>query len=166
MAITVPPLPASMRNSPEILAWYAELVKNIPGAGSITWTSVDKTGSALADLVSRPHSALTSILEADPASADATRNKHVASNDLKLAADDRVVTAAHRAATSAHGATGDVVGVGDTATDAVAGVVLQGAAVADANAVGATYSQAEVQNIVDQFNALLAALRTAGSIAT
>jgi hypothetical protein len=134
-------------------------VQNIPEGGSVTWASVDKTGSALTDIVSRPHSALTSILEGDPLSSDTTRNKHVANNDLKLAED-------HRAATSAHGATGDLVGTGDTATTTTAGVVLKAAAVADANSVGATYDQAKVQNIADQLNALMASLRSSGALNT
>lgn len=42
----------------------------------------------------------------------------------------------------------------------------QQAAIADAGAVGAAYVQAEVQQIVDQLNAALAALRAVGIIAT
>lgn len=42
----------------------------------------------------------------------------------------------------------------------------QQAAIADAGAVGAAYVQAEVQEIVDQLNAALAALRAVGIIAT
>lgn len=77
----------------------------------------------------------------------------------------------HVAAQSAHGATGDIVGTGDYASPTVGGVVLLGAAVADAvpsavtppasvSAAGATYVQTYAQSQTDAINALSTAVGT------
>lgn len=71
-------------------AWiqYFNLLKNaLDGDGNVTWDAVDKSGSKLSDLESRPHSDLTSILAADESSTDPSKNKHTSSNDLKVAVD-------------------------------------------------------------------------------
>lgn len=75
----------------------------------------------------------------------------------------------HIAAESAHGATGNIVGTDDFCTDTVGGVVLLGAAVADATpsavtspaavaAAGAAYAQAYAQSQTDAINALSTAV--------
>lgn len=83
------------------------------------------------------HADLLNILAGDDTSADTTKNKHVSNYDLKLAAD-------HRAATSAHGATGNIVGTDDYATDLVGGTVLQAAAVTDASASSVSVTSGDV----------------------
>lgn len=73
----------------------------------------------------------------------------------------------HIAATNAHGATGDLVGTGDTMTTSTAGVANQIAAVADLNqTISGTYTQSEVQAISDKVDELLAAMRTANHLNT
>lgn len=75
----------------------------------------------------------------------------------------------HIAAESAHGATGNIVGTDDYCTSSVGGVVLLGAAVADATpsavtspaavaAAGAAYAQAYAQSQTDAINALSTAV--------
>lgn len=88
--------------------------------------------------------------------------------DVAQVADD---LADHVSAQSAHGATGDIVGTGDYASPTVGGVVLLGAAVADAApsavtppadvaAAGATYAQVYAQSQTDAINALSTAVGT------
>ncbi len=88
--------------------------------------------------------------------------------DVAQVADD---LADHVAAQSAHGATGDIVGTGDYASPTVGGVVLLGAAVANAvasavtppasvAAAGATYAQVYAQSQTDAINALSTAVGT------
>lgn len=104
----------------------------------------------------------------NPASTDTVRTKHLSDLDLKDVVDGVATSASHIAATSGvHGATGANVGVGDTASTGTAGVVLQAAALADLNqTISGSYSQSEVQDISDKVDALLATLRTAGTLAT
>lgn len=158
--------------------WFRKLFLDLrQNVENILWTDIDKTASALADLASRPHSALTGVGEANDADTDTTKDKHVSNAQAKGYADGVTASTAHIAATSAHGATGALVGVGDVASTGTAGVIVQGAAVADvasadAATQGVTYSQADVQSIATlanetkaQLNALLASLR-AGAIDT
>lgn len=151
--------------------WFARLWNEVRDTiTTILWADIDKAGSTLADIETRAHASLQSIGEADSADTDTTKDKHVSNAQMKAAAD-------HIAATNAHGATGDLIGSGDLATTGAAGVIAQGAAVADiASADAATqtagYVQADVQSIATlanetkaQLNALLASLR-AGAIDT
>lgn len=141
-------------------AWFLRLWNDARDAiTTLLWADVDKTGSALTDIETRPHSALQGIGEADSASSDATKDKHVSNAQMKAAAD-------HIAATNAHGATGDLIGAGDLATTGAAGVIVQGAAVADlGQTISVMPNQAEVQAISDKIDELLASLR-AGAIDT
>lgn len=60
-----------------------------------------------------------------------------------------------------------VVTTNNAATPATRGAVLQAAAVADLSlTAGASYSQAQLQAVINKVDALLAALRTAGVLAT
>lgn len=71
-------------------AWiqYFNLLTNaFDGDGNVDWDAVDKSGSSLSDIESRPHSDLTNILAADELSTDVERDKHTSSNDLKTAVD-------------------------------------------------------------------------------
>lgn len=165
------PLPPSLLANPLIEGYFRQFLEVITGTSSLAWSTIDKTGSNLADILTRSHSSLQDILAGDASSADATKNKHVSNNDLKQAAD-------HRAATSAHGASGNLVGTGDAATASTRGVVLKTSAVSDVTtaspgAAGMIYSQAYAQSLADlsianktQLNALLAALRAAGIVGT
>lgn len=57
-------------------------------AGANQWTLIDFTGSDIADILTRPHSGLQSILGADETDADSTKDKHVSNLQLKTAYDD------------------------------------------------------------------------------
>lgn len=60
-----------------------------------------------------------------------------------------------------------VVTTNDAATEATRGALLQAAAVADLGlTAGAAYNQAQAQAIIDKVDALLAALRVSGALAT
>jgi hypothetical protein len=168
-------LPDPGRDSP---AWFRQLWNaSRDTITSLLWADIDKTGSTLADIETRTHSALQSIGEADDTDTDTVKDKHVSNAQVKGYADATSAATTHIAATNAHGATGDLIGAGDLADTGAAGVIVQGAAVADvASADAATqtagYVQADVQSIATlanetkaQLNALLASLR-AGAIDT
>lgn len=81
----------------------------------------------------------------------------------------------HREAASAHGATGDLVGSGNFATDLKGGVVKQTGVIADISTgtltIGGTYNQTQVnavatatKNTSNKVDELLAALRSAGIV--
>lgn len=91
----------------------------------------------------RRHEQLRDLKAADPASADATRDRHLSDADLKGVED-------HKAATTAHGSNGNVAGVGDlavAATEAVAGLVKVAAAVADSTAPGSSVSSPDATDL-------------------
>lgn len=64
-------------------------------AAQIGWVQIDKAGSLLADIETRPHSALQSIGTVDPASTNTTRDKHVSNNDIKALVDHTADMALH-----------------------------------------------------------------------
>jgi len=181
-----PPLNAEL-NSPEWQRWWNDVFLKLTGDNRLYWEQINFDNSDLADLTTKSHQSLDSILPADDTSADTTANRHVTDAAMKAATD-------HRAATSAHGATGDIVGTDDYATALLGGTVLLAAAVTDAvasavavassdiSAAPAAYTQAwgqevealgneckadintlvsDVNAIKDQLNALLASERTA-----
>jgi hypothetical protein len=115
--------------------YYAELNRILSDSGALL------ENADLADMTTKPHASLDSVGVADDTDADTVQDKHVSNAQMKAVAD-------HYAATSAHGATGDVVGTGDTATAGTAGVVLQSATQSDATvtvtgSAGATYTATE-----------------------
>lgn len=63
MAVTVPPPPTkSEPGSFAWMDWYRNLYAFLNQAITITWAQIDKSTSSLADITTRPHSALQSIL--------------------------------------------------------------------------------------------------------
>lgn len=149
---SLPPVPSGLPAT--ISRWLTEVRRLLIDDGVIEWTRVSKTGSSLADLATRAHSALTGI----------GTNTHAQ-------IDTHISTAtAHIAATTAHGSNGAVAGVADlpgTATTVAEGLVTQAGDVADLNqTISATYSQTEVQAISDKVDELLAAMRAADQLET
>jgi hypothetical protein len=137
--------------------WLEKAYRRIDAALQLAWQQIDTAGSKLADLETRPHSALQDVEIADATGADDTTPRHLTDADAKAGAD-------HRNATSdVHGATGAVVGAGDLATPVTSGVVFQADAVADLNlAPSNPPTQAEVQAIGVKLDELLGRLRAAG----
>lgn len=63
MALVPPPPPTkSEPGSFAWMSWYQSLYYYLTTAGSVTWASIDKTGSNLADLATRLHSSLQGVL--------------------------------------------------------------------------------------------------------
>lgn len=140
--------------------------------------------TSLEQIPTRPHDQLTDIDAADNTDTSIVFDKHVSNALMKESKD-------HRDATSAHGATGDIIGNLDLATDLLTGVVkqalLQSDAVASSVSVasadaGATYTSAEqtlinelktdvnqltsdVNDAIIVINALIDKLQTAGQMA-
>lgn len=165
--LTPPPDP---RDTRRWRMWTSELIKYIQGVGELSWNVIDLTDSDLADLTTRQH--------ADLAGIGTNTHEQI----------DTAVTAssAHIAATSAHGASGPLVGTGNVATTAAAGVVRKSAAVTDAAASTVAVASADASDLgtvvtlanelkadlttlvadlnaaITQLNAKLAADRTAG----
>ena len=63
MATILPPPPITQEsnNSFVWMEWYRKLRDFVSTSGSVPWAIVDKAGSQLADLTTRPHSQLQSI---------------------------------------------------------------------------------------------------------
>ena len=157
--VQLPPPPRSVTDR-VLFKWMTQIYARWTTANQILWDQVDKATSALSDIEDRSHSVLDNVLSVDETSSDATRNKHT-SNALAKASTD------HQAATNAHGATGSVIGSGDTAGTASVGVVLQATAVADLNQnISDPPTESETQAISDKVDEILASLRTAGTMDT
>jgi len=63
MAGGLPPPPTRAENGDFAwVAWYNQLYTLLSTTGSVSWSLIDKAGSSLADLQSKSHSLLTSIL--------------------------------------------------------------------------------------------------------
>lgn len=73
-------------NDPQAIKAFENLLADNGGA---TWIRIDFTDSDLADIITRPHSALQSIQGADDTDTDATEDKHV-SNLLVKGYNDHV----------------------------------------------------------------------------
>ena len=159
--IQLPPPPKELAQlGRAAFLWFSQIFGRLTSANQILWTQVDKATSALSDIEDRSHSVLDNVLSVDETSSDATKNKHT-SNALAKASTD------HQAATNAHGATGSVIGSGDTAGTASVGVVLQATAVADLNQnISDPPTESETQAISDKVDEILASLRTAGTMDT
>jgi hypothetical protein len=73
--------------------WYSKLQTILTSSASLTWALIDKSGSRLSDIVTRPHSDLTGVLGTGPyhmTSAEATAvTDHAA---LKSKAGDPTTT--------------------------------------------------------------------------
>ncbi len=188
LANSFPPVPQGILKAQQL--FFEALRKRVSDDAAILWTQVSKAGSNLTDFPVRPHSALQSILAVDPADADTVRNKHVSNADLKVNADHRAASSAHGsngnivgfsdlAGTSTVGLVKKAVAVTDASASAVS------VTSADAGTMSAGYVQTEAQRtatladelkadvntlvtdtnlIKTQLNALLAALRTSGSV--
>ena len=157
--VPLPPPPGSVADR-VLFKWLSTIYARLTTANQILWDQVDKASSALADLEDRSHSVLENVLSVDETSSDATKNKHTSNALAKDSAD-------HQAATNAHGATGSVIGSGDTAGTASVGVVLQATAVADLNQnISDPPTESETQAISDKVDEILASLRTAGTMDT
>lgn len=183
MVNTFPPIPPSQRGDRDLVRWWNNVRTLLGDAAQIVWTQINFTGSLLTSIETRLHSNLQTIEGADDTDTDATQNKHVSNNDMKVNTD-------HVAATSAHGATGAVIGAGDLATTIAVGVVLEAAAVTDAVASTVSVTSADatdlttnntltneikgdvntlvtdVNAVKDQLNSLMANLRTSGALST
>lgn len=63
MALIIPPPPTNSPQGDRVWTdWYLRLRNILSSTSGIAWNLIDKTGSQLQDLVTRPHSQLTSIL--------------------------------------------------------------------------------------------------------
>jgi hypothetical protein len=63
MAINIPPPPTNSPQGDRVWTdWYIKLNQILSSTAGISWALVDKTGSNLSDLASRPHSQLQSVL--------------------------------------------------------------------------------------------------------
>lgn len=60
MTLTPPPNSGQF-DSRSWQGWFDQLYKNVTSGNAVTWTSIDKSGSSLSDLVSRQHNVLQSI---------------------------------------------------------------------------------------------------------
>ena len=161
------------RQGREVYLWFRQIYKRISDAAQIAWTQLDLTGSSLSDLTTRPHSQLQSIGLSDDTDTDATQDKHISNlqaktwtdNDAKAADDtdtdatfDKHVSNAkakawtdtktaydlHAAASNAHGATGNILGAGNTASAGTRGPVYQAAANTDPSASAVSGSTSAV----------------------
>lgn len=159
-----PPPPPGGADGPVLLGWLVmvqrwleKVYRRVDAALQLAWDQLDTAGSRLEDLDDRPHGILQDVALADETGADGATPKHL--TDLQAKAD-----ADHRNATSgAHGATGALIGAGDLATPATAGVVFRADPVADLNLPASNPpTQGEVQAIGDKVDELLARLRAAG----
>jgi hypothetical protein len=61
----------------ELHKWFDEIWRILKGAAAFAWTSIDFTGSKLDDILTRPHSMLQTILQADENLSDTNPAKHV-----------------------------------------------------------------------------------------
>ncbi len=63
--------------------WFGQLQRALSLVGGIDWDKLNKSGSKLSDIETRPHSQLQSIEQADDTSTDATGGKHTTNAQLK-----------------------------------------------------------------------------------
>jgi len=137
--VILPPPPRDLITQGQIdwrsfYRWLVQLRDLLQNDTQFDWSQIDFTGSDIADIASRLHSDLQSILEVDDTDTDTDKDKHVSNALAKSWTDGVSDLATHEADTSPHGATGDIVGEGDIATTAVYGVLKQAVAVGDAAA--------------------------------
>jgi len=63
MPIKIPPPPNVAQQGTRVWKeWYTKLQTILASTSGLAWALVDKTGSALADIAIRPHSALTTVI--------------------------------------------------------------------------------------------------------
>lgn len=74
-------------NDPRIIRALELLLSSTTSNGGTLWTSIDFTASDIADIVTRPHSSLQSIGEADETSSSNVKDKHVSNIQLKTLYD-------------------------------------------------------------------------------
>jgi len=79
MAVNLPPFKGNF-GSPQWVRWLEEAYRKITSLSAISWAQVDKTGSSLADLATRTHAMLQSILGWS-SGTDTTQNKHISQAD-------------------------------------------------------------------------------------
>lgn len=143
-----------------LFTWLIQLHNRVNENIQILWPQVDTTDADIADFGNKSHQSLDNILPAVDTSTDATQNRHISDSQAKGWTD-------HVSATSAHGATGAVIGVGDTATTTTPGVVSQTAAVVDLNqTISNPPTTSEVQAISDKIDELLGKMRSSGQLDT
>lgn len=159
--VQIPPPPQELSKlGRAAFLWFTQIFTRLTSASQTLWSQIDTANSALTDLEDRSHSLLENVLSVDETDSDTTKNKHTSNALAKSSAD-------HQAATSAHGAIGDLIGSGNTASVASAGVVLQATAVSDLGQnISDPPTETEVQAISDKIDELLASLRTAGVVDT
>lgn len=67
MATQLPPPPVgAAQDSRAWTSWYSQLQVILTTASGLVWSLIDKTGSRLSDIQTRPHSDLTGILGTGP----------------------------------------------------------------------------------------------------
>lgn len=67
----------------ELERFYLDLIAQLTGSGAIAWSLIDKTGSKLTDIATRPHSDLQNVLQGDDTSSSTTVGKHVTDAQLR-----------------------------------------------------------------------------------
>lgn len=67
--------------------WFDKIHMILAGMPGIEWAIVDKRGSHLSDLETRPHSELTNVLQADDTSTSTALEKHVTDAQVKVYGD-------------------------------------------------------------------------------
>lgn len=76
MAIKLPPPPSgASQDSRAWTSWYSLLQSILTTTSGLSWATMDKTGSRVSDIATRPHSDLTGVLGTGPyhmTSAEAT----------------------------------------------------------------------------------------------
>lgn len=129
-----------------MFVWINRVYTRLSEVAGIAWASIDYTGSNLTDIVTRNHASLQNIGTVDETDTDTTKDKHLSNSLAKGWEDTKTAYTSHAAATNAHGATGALIGTGNTATGATRGPVYQASASTDAaaSAVSATSSTVAV----------------------
>lgn len=80
MAFVLPPYPVGAEAGDFVLtAWQNQLQVSLSNPSSISWITVDKTGSSLADLATKDHSALNGVLGTGSYHLSATEQARVTS---------------------------------------------------------------------------------------
>lgn len=92
MAIRLPRPPAHDDRTQWGL-WFDAVYKSLSGITGLLWNAIDKTGSRLSDIETRPHSDLQSIQELNVSSTDDTKNRHLSDAQAKVWQDHTNVIA-------------------------------------------------------------------------